>query len=189
MAVATTTNDNSEVTQRANRLSSKLKDYARRLKAETDAKTTAEKQLAELAARLEGDPLRAENDSLKAQIRTDRHKLAFEARAREAGLNPAAIEDAWNLSGYKADTETVDPARIDTVLNEQRVKRPYLFGETTTPVVDAPNPGPAKGRGGDAKTPAVFQVTKAQLRDPKWKVANKVQYDAALKDKTIQFVD
>ena len=158
-----------------------VKMKQRRRQAEERAKTAeterdaARKEASELKARIDGDPFRAENEALKAQIRTDKHRAKFEAKAKEAGLRPEAIEDAWNLSGYKSDSDTIDEAKIDSTLAEQKTKRPYLFGEPATTATEQPVPGPGKGQGGTVTSGnnGNIKVTRKQLMDMTWKKANR----------------
>jgi anti-sigma28 factor (negative regulator of flagellin synthesis) len=107
-------------------------------------------------ARVEADQLRTENTRLKgentnlstradtsasakrvaeleAQIRQGNHLKAFERLAKAKGATEGAYEDLYQLSGYRAERDEVDEAAIGALIDEQKARRPYLFGGKVEP--------------------------------------------------------
>jgi len=103
----------------------------------------------------------AELNTLKDQIRQDKHKSAFRKLALDQ-LNPDAIDDAWDLSGYKAEGDEPDEAAISQALKGLVESRRYLAkpvanesddsksapGGATPKTAVAPRRGPGLERGG-----------------------------------------
>ena len=112
---------------------------------------------------------------LEGTIRTRDHKDAFNRLAKDAGVRTDAVDDLWNLSGYKADTDQVDEARINQLIGEARTGRAYLFstaGETPAAGSGEPkkplSPPPGSGRGAPANGSGQYRLTASQMRDPKF---------------------
>jgi hypothetical protein len=112
---------------------------------------------------------------LEGTIRTRDHKEAFHRLAKAAGVREEALADLWSLSDYKADTDTVDEARINQLIGEARTGRPYLFSTAgETPAADSReskkplSPPPGSGRGAPANGSGQYRLTASQMRDPKF---------------------
>jgi hypothetical protein len=158
----------------------------------------------------ERDQLRAENTKLRAevaeagktggaariaelegQLRNQGHRAKFDALARAAGVKPNAMDDLWERSGYKAEGDLPDEAKIAAAIAEQRTKREYLFNASTEAAEGAeglegpdtppePKPGPGRGQGGTQRAAGgQFGATDAQLRDPAWCFAHAAQLTQA----------
>lgn len=131
--------------------------------------------------------------ALKATIRDNAHRGKFDELAKAAGVKPKALQDLWERSGYKAEGDVPDEAKIKVAIETQRTDRDYLFepaaaqgegadeGNPDTP--PEPKPGPGRGQGGTQRsTGTQFQATDAQLRDPAWCFANADKLAAMSKD-------
>jgi len=160
----------------------KFKNAARILTTERDAARTELAKLqaenAELKAKADTSVTAKRVTELEAQIRTGNHRAAFARAAAAKGVAPEAVDDLWNLSGYKAEKDTVDEAALAALIDEQKAKRAYLFAPKPTDgqagnLTEALRPGPASGQGGNQSSGnGKLQVSKAQLRDPMWMQAN-----------------
>lgn len=126
--------------------------------------------------------LQAENAALKQQIRTRDHKEVFKRLAMlpEHGVREEAVNDLWDLSGYKAEGESADEAKMQELIKAKLIgrdhfKRPTV--ETTTAAADAAQaeanakaaanaaiktpatpPGPGAARTTSDTTPAAVQT-------------------------------
>lgn len=124
-------------------------------------------------------------EELTAQMRDMKHQEAFTRVAASKGVRPDGIPDLWQLSGYKAEADEIDEAALSVLIDDQKAKRPYLFGESKggdpisggnpSPV----KPGPASGQGNLTKISPAF--TEEQLNDPGFVMKNwaKIQKNAA----------
>jgi hypothetical protein len=154
-----------------------------------EAKAAYEKQLADLAT--ERDTLKRAPDEkdqliaeLQGKIRTRAHKDAFTDAAKQAGVRADAIEAAWTLSGYKAESDTPDPQQITGAIAEAIKTHPFLHqgagggangaagqqpqgSGAVAPRQPLANPWDG-GRGAPVGTPGVLKVRKSDLQDPKW---------------------
>jgi hypothetical protein len=121
---------------------------------------------------------------LEGQLRDQSHRGKFNELARAAGVRANALDDLWERSGYKAEGDVPDEARMTAAITKQKTDRDYLFEATTDPAEGLegqegpdtppePKPGPGRGQGGTQRaTGGQFQATDAQLRDPAWCFAN-----------------
>lgn len=180
------------------RLKSKLRDTALKLRAAEERATAAEtaRAAAEAAAAraqsdFNADPLKGEVDRLKGEIRTRDHRAVFDRVAKGKGVAEDALDLVWQTSGYKAEGDAADEAKIGVLLDGLKGKPGVarLFGEAPAP---APTTTPAAGRGQGA--PAVdqgarFRVTSAQMRDPEWCRANHARRARALREGNLEIVD
>jgi hypothetical protein len=162
-----------------------LKRY--RIRAETAEKALADKDkaLAELnheheAVKTSASAKRVEE--LSSELRNVRHKEVFKTLAVKAGVNPIGVDDLYNLSGYKAESDVVDEAGMAKLIEAQKQARAYLFapappaeGDPAAPII--PKPGPASGQGGLPRIGPKY--TDEQLSDPAFVMKN---YDAIQKN-------
>jgi hypothetical protein len=178
------------------RLKSKLKETILKAKAAEDARVAAEKERDAATATAEGakkkfdeSKLKAENDTLKAQIRESRHFTKLDELAKAKGVRPEALEDLRRLSEYKAEGDEPDEAKLNALIDEQKTKRPYLFGDAQ-PETPTSTPGPGRGQGQrESKPNGKFQVTRAQMGDPLWCAEHHAERSAAVKAGTLEIID
>lgn len=185
------------------RLASKARGLSERLKAaETSAAAATAKvaQLeaanAELAQRADTSASAKQVAELQAKLRTIEHRKVFDRLAAEKKADPTALEDLWQLSGYRAEGDAPDEAAIGALIDEQKGKRGYLFqpdGQPQpqgSPIVEPPRPGPGSGRGGAPAVPAgKFAVSKANMNNTEWMRANGKALNEAFKAGTVHWVD
>jgi hypothetical protein len=121
---------------------------------------------------------------LEGKLRDQSHRGKFNELAKAAGVKPNALDDLWERSGYKAEGDLPDEAKIAAAIAKQKTDRDYLFNPATeaaeglegqegpdTP--PEPKPGPGRGQGGTKRADGgQFAATDAQLRDPAWCFAN-----------------
>jgi hypothetical protein len=178
------------------RLKSKLKETILKAKAAEDARVAAEKERDAATATAEGakkkfdeSKLKAENDTLKAQIRESRHFTKLDELAKAKGVRPEALEDLRRLSEYKAEGDEPDEAKLNALIDEQKTKRPYLFGDAQ-PETPASTPGPGRGQGQrETKPNGKYVVTRAQMGDPLWCAEHHAERSAAVKAGTLEIID
>lgn len=88
-------------------------------------------QLREFREQVGNDPqytrLSEEIESLKGKIRDSSHRTAFDTKAKELGFNPDALADVWEMSGYKAASDDVDEAAIETALSDLKARKSWLL--------------------------------------------------------------
>lgn len=99
--------------------------------------------------------LAEENENLRVQIREGSHRTKFEQLAEKAGFNPKALADAWEMSGYKAESDEVDESAIEAALTDLASRKPWML---TNAAETAPVPSTTE-KGSVAATPkATAQV-------------------------------
>jgi hypothetical protein len=131
----------------------KRRHTAKELRAQNEALT---KERDEATRSLEA--LTAENNTLKTnkpdsekdriiadlqqQIRTTTHKETFREIAKKANVREDALNDLWDLSGYKAEGDQADEAKLQELITAKLKGRDYLLKpvETTTAAADAAQP-------------------------------------------------
>lgn len=194
--------DETPGTPNNSRLYVKVREYAHRIKAlrvENESLKTAKTTLetAKTAAETELSSLKAKNDvptalkrvdELTGELRIIKHRKVFDKLATDSGVKPEALEDLYQLSGYKAETDVIDEAAVKAAIDGQKTARSYLFGaagETVeTPAPGTPPqaqqlpPGPGSNRGGSPITPPQ-KFTEAQLSDPEFCMKNYAAITAA----------
>ena len=148
--------------------------------------TTLTKERDELQVKVGNpDEHRKRADQLQGELRLVNHRVAFSEVAEAAGVDRSMISDLFQLSGYKAEKDDVDPAAFETIIAEAKEKRPRFFADAAQaagtqqqeqPAATEQNgqkyrPVPAGGRGA-AHDPSKSGVTVrgSQLRDPKFKL-------------------
>jgi hypothetical protein len=174
---------------------SKWKAAAKKLVAERDAD---KKKVEELQKQIDdlkkaGGP--EEVAKLKQTIRETSHRAKFDELAKAAGAKDKALNDLWEKSGYKAEGDAPDEAKIKTAIEAQRAERDYAFNAQGDgqqqeqlhgfdPFATEPaRPGPGRGQGGAAQNQAgVFGISQQQLRDPAWCFANQAAIAKASKE-------
>ena len=136
------------------RLKAKLKEYVNRVKAlETERDTavterdTAVKSAEKAKADFDAQPLKGEVDRLKGEIRTGKHRAAFDEAAKTAGAPKDALDLLWRESGWKADKDEVNPAAIGEAVKTLR-GAPTSRGCSARPPRPMPSAAtpPPKGR-------------------------------------------
>ena len=82
---------------------------------------------------------------LENQLRTRDHKETFRELAKKANVREDALNDLWDLSGYKAETDQADEATLGELIAAKLKGRDYLLKpvETTTAAADAATPNAA----------------------------------------------
>ena len=83
---------------------------------------------------------------LQQQLRTRDHKEAFREIARKANVREDALNDLWDLSGYKAEADQADEATLQELITAKLKGRDWLLKpvETTTAAADAAQPNPSQ---------------------------------------------
>ena len=78
-------------------------------------------------AKLDAKPgeLQATIDTLQGQLRDRDHKDKFRSLAKTAGINESALDDAWQLSGYKAEGD-IDETKITAAITSTLSGRDWL---------------------------------------------------------------
>jgi chromosome segregation ATPase len=135
-----------------------------------------------LKSRAEAAPheLQAQVDEYKGKLRDRDHRDKFKALAHAAGVTQdKALDDLWQLSGYKAEADEVDDAKITAAITGALAGRDWLKAApapvgangkpaapaTTTAQVaahDTRSPGPGASRGGASTTPDFDAVLAAK---------------------------
>ena len=90
------------------------------------------------------DEAAAKIAELEGRIRTRDHRDAF-ARIASGKIKPAALEDAYNLSGWQADADEVDEAKLTEVIDTLLASREYLRAEQAqSPAEESATPAPVE---------------------------------------------
>lgn len=110
------------------------------------------------------DSVREELEALKGQLRDSKHKAAFKRVAETNKVKSEAVEDLYKLTGYTAESEDIDEAKIASVIQEAVKDRPYFLAAEESNQPPAPTfPAPGYSRGGVDSTPGVFTVKESEL--------------------------
>lgn len=165
---------------------SRLKTERNALRAERD----------DLKAKLEkapaADKLQADLDAARAELRGGKHKAAWKEAAAKAGLRPEAVDDAFGLSGYKAEADDVDPKAIEAAISKLKESRGYLFADESAPDPAAEKPPLSKGAGSErGKAPAdpvKVRVRSADVRDPEFMKANQARMAEAARAGNLEVI-
>lgn len=96
---------------------------------------------ADLLKRLEDAPgeAAAKIAELEGKIRTRTHRDAFGRLAGDKIKNDA-LDDAYSLSGWQADADEVDEAKLTEAIDTLLASREYLRVETQSPVEESTSP-------------------------------------------------
>lgn len=113
---------------------------------------------------------------LETEVRTLRHRGAFDRLAKARGAADEDLDDLFALSGYKAEGDAVDEKALGKLLDEQvahPARKKYFAAaegdagdERPAPGAKEPPPDVGRGKRGDGK--GTVYVTREQLADPKW---------------------
>jgi hypothetical protein len=191
---ATSPNNQGEI---IGRMKARIKDLSRRLQAAEAASQAATTEAAAAKAKYETEPLKAENEQLRGEIRTGKHKAAFSRLAKDAGVREKAVEALYQLSGWKAEKDDVDEKGMSEAIEGLRESADYAFEPAqdaqaeTKPEALTPSrvPPPAQGRGA-AHQPSRSGVvlTRAQMADPRFMLnpANREIIQSAAKEHRFQ---
>jgi len=154
------------------RYKEKLAQYGKIISAMEAERDEAIKRAEKAEKSYDGDKLRVENETLKQQLRNRTHGDVFRRLAKEAGADERAIDDLYVLSGYKADKDDIDEAKLKTMVEELKAKKPLHF---PAPAVEGETPAtepevrrvPAADRGGSHdKGKSGVRLTEKHLADP-----------------------
>ena len=176
---------------RAMKLGGAIARYKAASRSERERADAAERRIQELTAENSSLKTRADSslaarrvEELTTELRSLKHRSAFERIARERGVRPDGVEDLWQLSGYKAEADEIDEAAVGLLIDDQKTKRSYLFGESqpagsgsdteaggTQPPIEMPR-RPAPGSGQGSKAPGAIRVSDEQLSDPAFVMRN-----------------
>lgn len=88
-----------------------------------------------------------ELERMKSEIRSVKHRHAFEAIAREAGANPKAIDDVFAASGWKAETDEVDMDAMKAAVESLKEQKDYYFSGSSAAESKSVKPAPGSGKG------------------------------------------
>ena len=161
----------------AERLKIKLKDALDRLKAAEDRAVKLETDVSEARKaaqtaeeRYNADTLKSENDRLKADIRTGRHRAVFNEVATSAGASKDTLDLLWRESGWAADSDEPDAQAIGKAVEglKGRADLSRLFGEAPAPAQPERRPAPGRGQGAPNGGTGRIKATTAQIRDADW---------------------
>ena len=181
------------------RMKAKIKDLARRLKAAEDKATDAINAANAAKVQYDTEPLKVENERLKGEIRTDRHKAAFSRIAKESKVKEKAVDALFQLSGWKTDSDKVNEDAMREAIEGLREAHDYAFdaeAESGDPdreddrvITPGSKPVPGAGRGKPhqpAKSGIV--IGPKELADPKFMLnpKNKELIQSAAKEGRIR---
>jgi hypothetical protein len=172
-----------------------LKEY-RSIKSQLE---TMKRELAEYRSR----PTDPTVEQLKAELLEIKHRKVFDKIAARANARGDALDDIWRLSGFKVDhtSDVISEEALQTLVNEQRKVRPYLFeqpgnGESTEPSKPGNEepmaPGPGNSRGGLVRDAGKMQLRRkgpGSISDPEWFHANRKEVETAISTGKYEFVD
>jgi hypothetical protein len=131
---------------------------------------------------------------LETTLRGITHRTAFDKAALAGKARPEALDALWAVSGYKAEGDAPDAAKITEAVTALATSQPYAF----TPAADAtsakPNkqvlpPGAGAQRGDPAQPPGAFAVRKSDMRSVVWMQQNQAAIAAAQKAGTLVVTD
>ncbi len=117
------------------------------------------KALPEIQAKANATPeeWEAKYNELSGQLRDRKHRDAFNKAAIDAKINPDALDDAFELSKYKAESDDVDDAALSELVTNLAKTKPFLLTPATNPAeatsvaksapAKLPQAAPGAGRG------------------------------------------
>jgi hypothetical protein len=164
------------------------KAQGERLKEQDAAIAALTAQVDQLKGNADPQGLARKVAELQGQLRQRDHRAVFDRVAKAAGATEDVLDDLWQLSGYKAESDTPDEASISAAIAEQKEKRARFFappagGNETNPAVPPVKPAPGSGKGGTSTT-GVPQVSDDLVQhDPAFVMRNYKAVVAASKEK------
>jgi chromosome segregation ATPase len=124
------------------------------------ATLTTERDTLAAAAKAQPHELQVQLDEYKGKLRDRDHRDKFTTLAKAAGVTQdKALDDLWQLSGYKAEADEIDDTKITAAITSTLKDRDWLkaapaSGDATTPPPSGANAtlqsGPGAHRGGAA---------------------------------------
>lgn len=135
-----------------------VKALSDKLQQAQDANKALAQQVEQFKAASDPQGLATKVKELEAEVRTRDHRAVFDRLARAAGVREDGLDDLWQLSGYKPESDAPDEAALTATIADQKGKRGYLFGQGQGQAEGgkadppAPKPGPAGGKGGTSTT-------------------------------------
>jgi hypothetical protein len=176
----------------AARMGRQLERYKAKLKAEADARQKAESERDELKKSPAPEDVVKERDALKGQIRSGKHRAAFDAAAKAAKVRPEALDDLWELSKLDTSADEPDAKAIEAAIGDKVKARPYLLdgaGDAVKEAAKAPlNPGPGSQRGARGDVGGMT-VSRSQLCDGEWMQKNQDQMQEAIAAGLVTWTD
>ena len=187
------------------RLASKARGLSEQLKAATTNLDAAQKRNAELERQVTELGQRADTsaaskrvEELTAELRGLKHRQVFDRLAGKLDALPDALEDLWQLSGYKPEADAADEAGLEKLIGDVKAKKAYLFKPASgaegappadgSPPAEPPNPGPAGGKGAPPAAPGKFAVKPSDVRSPQWWAANSKNYLEAVRANNVHWL-
>jgi len=172
-----------EAAKKLNKQRNELKAEVERLTREND----------DLKQRTDSSVVARRVQELEGEIRRRDHRAVFDKLAKARGIRDDAMEDAWQLSGYRAEGDEVDEAAMGALIDGQKEKRKYLFeGPEPPPPEVGPNgegfvikPAPGAGQSGrlDVPASAIVAANDPRLSDPRYVMANWAAIAAASQER------
>lgn len=165
------------------RLASQRGHYKTQARETAKERDTLKEQLKALATELEAAKKGDQSGRVKeleGELRTLRHRRAFDRLAKERGAADDVLDDLFDLLKYKADKDDPDEDAIAKMLDDaaKHRARSRFFAEwdgdddegdeeeeRTPPRREAPVDG---GRGGRHRPEGSVAITREQLADPKF---------------------
>lgn len=147
--------------EEATTAASKLKEHEAAIQALTGERDG-------LQAKLTSSPseIQKELDTLKGEIRLGKHKSVFAQVAKDLKVRDEAVDDLFNLSGYKAEADLADPEAIKGMISPLLETRSYLLAQDPAPAAPAKlPPGPGAQRGAPSRVAGVERVDHARASE------------------------
>lgn len=164
------------------RLAAQRQHYKQQSRQVIKERDEARKQLADLAKQVEdlkkGDSSGRVKE-LETELRTVRHRRAFDRLAKERGASDDVLDDLFEVLKYKADSDEPDEAAIAKLLDaaSEHPARSRFFAEWDGDDDDdqgggdrqpepVRQPSPDAGRGSRHDGKGTVYITRDQLSDP-----------------------
>lgn len=106
------------------------------------ADLAAERDRYKAAIEAEPHELQAQVDAYKSKLRDRDHKDKFRSLATKAGVTQdKALDDLWQLSGYKPDADEIDDGKITAAISSALTGRDWLKAATGAAAPNATSAG------------------------------------------------
>jgi hypothetical protein len=166
----------------------KLKAAEDRAKAlETEA-TTARNEAATAKGQYDQSKLKAENDQLRGELRTSKHRQVFNRLARERGAPDETHDLLWQSSGWKAEGDEVNEQAMANLLDGLKAKPGVsrLFGEAESQEGQRRAPGGGQG-GHDSRPNGKLRVTQEMIQSgSQWLRDNRAEFNKAVAENRLE---